>query len=285
MDRDAGTSGELEDVRREIDAIDDAMLDLLRRRFGAVARVKAIKGLDVGATGPAFRPAREAQVIRRLVDAAEGAVPAGTVAKIWFELMASATQMQAPLRLHLVTTLRRAQHQDLIRYHAGPDVEIVAHVRPEDALQAVADSSGDMALWPVDDGSGALTYIERRFLSALTGDGMDGLRINARLPFMANALRASAYVVGKAPYEVSGDDTTMIAVATPAGGASGLVAEAGFAQAATVLRGETSWSLVALAGYAGPKDERFGRLAENAAVDGWRYLGGFANPITVGDVS
>jgi len=285
MDRDAGTSGELEDVRREIDAIDDAMLDLLRRRFGAVARVKAIKGLDAGARGPAFRPAREAQVIRRLVEAGQGAVPAGTVAKIWFELMASATRMQAPLRLHLVTTLRRAQHQDLIRYHAGPDVEIVAHVRPEDALRAVADSSADMALWPVDDGSGALTHVEQRFLSALAAEGMDGLRINARLPFMANALGASAYVIGKAPYEVSGDDTTMIAVATSADDASGLAGAAGFAQAATVLRGETPWSLVALAGYAGPEDERFGRLAENAAVDGWRYLGGFANPIILGDVS
>ena len=83
--------------------------------------------------------------------------------------MAAATQMQAPLRIHLVTTLRRAQHQDLIRYHGGPDVDIVAHVRPEDALQAVAESSADMALWPVDDGSGALTYVERRFLSALAG--------------------------------------------------------------------------------------------------------------------
>jgi len=285
MDRDAGTSGELEDVRREIDAIDDAMLDLLRRRFGAVARVKAIKGLDAGAKGPAFRPAREAQVIRRLVEAGKGAVPAGTVAKIWFELMASATQMQAPLRLHLVTTLRRAQHRDLIRYHAGPDVEIVAHVRPEDALQAVAESSADMALWPVDDGSGALSYVEQRFLGALTNEGLDGLRINARLPFMANALRASAYVVGKAPYEASGDDTTMIAVATSADEASRLVTAAGFAQAATVLRGEAPWSLIALAGYAGPEDERFGRLAEDAAVDGWRYLGGFANPITLGDES
>ena len=285
MDRRAGTSGELEDVRREIDAIDDAMLDLLRRRFGAVARVKAIKGLDAGAKGPAFRPAREAQVIRRLVEAGAGEVPAGTVAKIWFELMAAATQMQAPLRLHLVTTVRRAQHQDLIRYHGGPDVEIVNHVRPEDALGAVAESSGDMALWPIDDGSGALTYMERRFLGALAGERVAELRINARLPFLADALRASAYVIGKAPYEASGDDTTMIAVATSADDAAALATDAGFAQAATVLGGEAPWSLVALAGYVSADDGRFGRLADDAAVDGWRYLGGFANPITVGDAS
>ena len=77
----------------------------------------------------------------------------------------------------------------------------------------------------------------------------------------------------------------MIAVATPAEDASGLVGEAGFAQAATVLRGETPWSLVALAGYVSPEDERFGRLAESAGIDGWCYLGGFANPIILGDVS
>ncbi|MGI9415528.1 MAG: chorismate mutase [Hyphomicrobiales bacterium] len=285
MNRRTGTSGELEDVRREIDAVDDAMLDLLKRRFRAVERVKAIKGLDAGAQGPAFRPAREAQIIRRLVRAAENAVPAGTVAKIWFELIAAATRLQAPLRLHLVVTLRRAQHQDLIRYHGGPDVEIVSHVRPEDALRAVAGSAADMALWPIDDGSGATAYMERRFLAAMLAPGGAELRINARLPFMADALRASAYVVGKAPYEPSGDDTTMIAVASSDEDAAALVAGAGFDRTAAVLRGDAGWSLVAVAGFVAADDERFGRLEADAAVADWRYLGGFANPITVGDTS
>ena len=54
----------LDDLRREIDRLDDALLGLLRRRIDIGRRVARAKGPDAVAT---LRPGREAQVVRDAV--------------------------------------------------------------------------------------------------------------------------------------------------------------------------------------------------------------------------
>ena len=67
---------ELDDLRREVDRLDDAMVDLLAERMrvvGAIARIK-----QPAATGlPAIRPGREASILRRLVERAGDRLPGG----------------------------------------------------------------------------------------------------------------------------------------------------------------------------------------------------------------
>ena len=55
----------LDAIRREIDVIDDQVLDLLERRFAATRRVKATKASDGSIASSPFRPAREAAMLRR----------------------------------------------------------------------------------------------------------------------------------------------------------------------------------------------------------------------------
>ena len=55
------TNKDLDDLRREIDEIDEGIHDLLMRRTGVARRIGGIKG-----AGPSLRPAREAEVLRRL---------------------------------------------------------------------------------------------------------------------------------------------------------------------------------------------------------------------------
>ncbi len=57
-------SNKLDDLRAEIDTIDESLHDLIMRRAEVVARVKDAKR---GAGGGVFRPGREAEVLRRLV--------------------------------------------------------------------------------------------------------------------------------------------------------------------------------------------------------------------------
>ena len=55
----------LDDLRRAIDEIDDGLLELLCRRFDVVAEVKQAKSAEAAATP--LRPAREMQILKRLV--------------------------------------------------------------------------------------------------------------------------------------------------------------------------------------------------------------------------
>ena len=59
---------ELEGLRRRLDEIDDRLQDLLIERAAIIAMVAASKK---DGNQPAFQPAREAEIIRRLVRSEE----------------------------------------------------------------------------------------------------------------------------------------------------------------------------------------------------------------------
>ena len=105
MTADPATIPSLGQVRREIDDIDDRLLALLDERFAAVARVRAAKQAEDGPGRAAFRPAREAQVLRRLLARRGQHVPAGLLVRLWRSIMGSATQAQDGLRVHASKTL------------------------------------------------------------------------------------------------------------------------------------------------------------------------------------
>jgi len=288
MSRRDDSSGELEDVRREIDDIDDGILDLLKQRFRAVERVKQIKGFDRGTVGSALRPAREAQVIRRLVAASRGDVPVRLVAKMWFELMAAATRLQSPISIHLPRSPVRLQLQDLVRFHAGAELRVVEHGTPQEALTAVGDSQGDIMFCPLGEETEAVGEIERQCFVALLGAGPE-MRIAARLPFVAGTGDIEVLVAGKVPYEPSGDDTTLLAVKSELP-VTELLIGVGFDPAPAPKPCSSGadmdhWRVYEMAGFVSADDDRLAALSADPRCSEIRYLGGFANPIEKGDAT
>ena len=71
----------LAELRKEIDRIDEAMHRLLMERGEIIDRLIAAKNTQE--VGSAFRPAREADMMRRLVQRHRGILPLDTVESIW----------------------------------------------------------------------------------------------------------------------------------------------------------------------------------------------------------
>src|ERR1700683_5377865 len=84
------TQADLDELRRRLDRIDDTLQDLLIERLEVVARVAAEK--RSGGLAP-YLPAREAQILRRLVERQGDAFPTGTLVRIWRELLAATVRM------------------------------------------------------------------------------------------------------------------------------------------------------------------------------------------------
>ncbi len=279
MSRRDDSSGDLDDVRREIDAIDDAILDLLKRRFAVVEKVKEIKGLSGDTRGIALRPAREAQVVRRLVAASQGVVPGATVAKLWFELMAAASRFQSPITIHLPQSARRLEHQDLIRFHAGAELPVVEHRQAADAVRAAAGSPGGIGLCPLDEGDGTLSGVEEDCMRALFGVLDRNVKIVARLPFVAGTSTVAALVVGQVPFDPSGDDVSLFAAE---GGelTDEALAAAGFVSVApSKAYAGGDWRVFSVAGYVADDDARL----TDAGLEGLRRIGGYATAIDLGE--
>ena len=92
----------LTDLRKEIDRIDEAMHQLLIERSEIIDRLIAVKRSQDGGTS-AFRPAREAEMMRRLVKRHKGILPLDTVESIWRVIISTFTYVQAPTTFGQIT--------------------------------------------------------------------------------------------------------------------------------------------------------------------------------------
>src|SRR5271165_6835170 len=115
----------LADLRVDIDRIDAAMHALLMERGRIIDRLIAIKARQGG--GSAFRPAREASMMRALAERHSGLLPLDTVEGIWRVIISTFTYIQAPYSVHVDVSRGEAAIRDSARFHFGFTVPCVAH--------------------------------------------------------------------------------------------------------------------------------------------------------------
>lgn len=188
-------------LRAEIDAIDAAMHELLLKRAGVVAQIEGAKKVVPGRS--AFRPAREADMMRRLLARHRGPFPLASAEHIWREIIASFTRLQAPFGVHVVG--RSAEMRDLARFQFGSAMPLSVYDDVHSAFAQLETRPGDLVLVPAGEECGGVWW-ERL-------GGADGLHVLARAPFILGSLPLpSAYIVGRLLPEESGDDRTLYAI-------------------------------------------------------------------------
>ena len=166
----------LADLRKEIDRIDESMHQLLIERSEIIDRLITVKrSQDSGVS--AFRPAREAEMMRRLVSRHKGILPLDTVESIWRVIISTFTYVQAPFAVHADLSAGDALMRDSARFHFGFTVPFVAHMGAAGVVAAVSSSKGDLGLIPAFDVASAGAW-----WSALEFDAAP--KIIARLPFV-----------------------------------------------------------------------------------------------------
>src|SRR6202521_108233 len=168
----------LAELRREIDRIDAAMHALLIERGEIIDRLIRVK--QTQETGSAFRPVREAEMMRRLVKRHKGKLPLDTAESIWRVIISTFTYVQAPFSVHADLSAGDALMRDSARFHFGFTVPFVANMGASGVVAAVSESKGDLGLVPALGvaGSGA-------WWAALEFDSAP--KIIARLPFLDRA--------------------------------------------------------------------------------------------------
>jgi chorismate mutase len=165
----------LAELRAEIDRIDEAMHRLLIERSQIIENLIKVKGTQE--SGSAFRPAREAAMMRRLVERHAGILPLDTVESIWRVIIATFTHVQAPFAVHADMTAGEARMRDSARFHFGFTVPLQEHGSAASVVAAVTASKGDLGLVPATDIAGAGAW-----WTAL--ETQDAPKIIARLPFV-----------------------------------------------------------------------------------------------------
>ncbi len=171
---DAAPPADLAALRAEIDRIDDAMHDLLMRRTEAVVGIRDVKR---AAGGPVLRPAREAEVLRRLVSRHTGPFPRHALVRIWREIMAGQVRVQGPFSLAVYAPPAGPGLASLAADHFGSTTPARRFETVRGVIRAVTVGEAQVGVLPPPEDDGDPWW------PALAGTEPETPRIVARLPF------------------------------------------------------------------------------------------------------
>ena len=190
----------LDDIRREIDTIDDGLLELIRRRIAASQRVRASKTLEGSLTLSPIRPAREALILRRLIAQAGGAVPAELLVRLWRVILSSSTLAQAPLTVHFSRMLgAKPGLRVAIGVHFG-STPVEEHDHEAAALTSLQSNPGDICVVEI-----AAPWVEA-FVRGFGGEA----RVIGVIPVLREQTQPSLMILGHAQTQPTGDDETLV---------------------------------------------------------------------------
>ena len=145
---DAATA--LEALRREIDALDDTLHDAIIRRSGLIERAGEVKrGQKLAKV--MIRPAREAQMLYRLVARHAGAYSVPELVHIWRQLIVASLALEGPFSAAVNYTSVEEVELGGTRYKlVALDVQQV-HLGPISAIAAIIFKVDDESWKPSDD--------------------------------------------------------------------------------------------------------------------------------------
>ena len=278
------------EIRRKIDAMDEEMHRLLMRRGELIAMLQQAKGGGDPSGTMAMRPAREAEMLRRLVARHDGAFPLASLERIWREIIGSFTQLQAPFRV-LMTGADKAMLAEYGRHYFSATTPIATAPDADAVIAAIAEDGDVIGVILDDDDQPTASGGPWWVTLALQPD--NPARAVARYPFLKIpgsdvVSQHPALILSRAPVEPSGEDVTLAAVPIKAGlddRAARTAIELAFVEAhlgglslRLADRCDGPGGVLALTEVAGHVPAH---LFDEPNADGLRWLGGYAVPLEI----
>ena len=189
---------EIEDVRAEIDRVDNALLSLIAERLELAAAVRRAK------SGVRFwRPSREESHIRELA-AATQETPPELVSRIWAELMSASIALQGPMQLHIALEGDALDVWTLVRDRFGAAIPAISYPTASSALAAAYSDDEGVAVLPAPGGMNS-------WWTALGAQGaLPDMHILSGLPRTGDDDWPRAVAVSTADVQPSGADQMLL---------------------------------------------------------------------------
>jgi chorismate mutase / prephenate dehydratase len=258
-----GWPGGLSALRAELDRIDDQLHALLMQR----ARVVELVATS-GKPG-AFRPGREASIVRRLLRRHHGALPAQALVRIWRELLAGTTAMQGPFTVAVCEADAGAGFIQTAREHFGSLTPLHVHRSPAQVMAEVSGGSAAVGVLPypteTESPRGA-------WWTALLQHDEPRIHVAARLPFWTRrsegAPNVQSLVIAAIAPDASGRDRSLLGLELDRDVRRARLTQAligaGLPPCAVILRrdrgGSVAQALVEVDGYLAHDDPRLAKL-------------------------
>ncbi len=137
----------LGDLRVEIDSLDSEILELLNKRAAASLAVGAIKA---GSSDQIFKPFREQEVLRGLIERNPGTLPPEHLEAIYREIISSSRRLQRPERVVYLGPEGTFSYFAGLQ-HMGRQADLLPKNNFEDIFVAVSKGEADLGIIPLEN--------------------------------------------------------------------------------------------------------------------------------------
>jgi chorismate mutase/prephenate dehydratase len=135
---------DIEKLRREIDALDDELVALVQRRAGLAQKIGSLKH---GA--PAYRPEREAEILKRM-SSKTGLLPSDRMIAVFREIISACRGLEEAIRVSYLGPEGTFSEQ-AVRKHFGSAVEGVACASVDEAFRRCESGGVQFTVVPAEN--------------------------------------------------------------------------------------------------------------------------------------
>ncbi len=171
----------LQDLRRQIDALDEQILALVNQRAQLVLEIAKIKQ-ESGEDGNYYRPEREAEVLRRVLELNAGPLADEEMARLFREIMSACLALEAPMTIGYLGPEGTFTQAAALK-HFGHAVKTVPFGAIDEVFREVEAGNVNFGVVPVENSTeGVINHTLDMFLhSPLKICGEVELRIHHHL--------------------------------------------------------------------------------------------------------
>ena len=172
----------LADVRKEIDSIDQQLHQLINQRAKCAQEVAQVKVAEDGKDAVFYRPEREAQVLRAVMERNQGPLSNEEIARLFREIMSACLALERPLKVAYLGPEGTFTQQATLK-HFGKSAVCVPFAAIDEVFREVEAGAVDYGVVPIENSTeGVISHTLDSFMdSGLQISGEVVLRIHQHL--------------------------------------------------------------------------------------------------------
>ena len=158
-------NSDLAGIRKRINAIDERIQGLINDRAKIAQLVGVAKG-DLGSAVEYYRPEREAEVLRNVVDRNEGPMRDEEMLRLFREIMSACLAQQEPLKIGFLGP-EGTFTQTSVYKHFGHSVRALPYHTIDEVFQEVESGAADFGVVPIENSTeGSVNHTLDLFLTS-----------------------------------------------------------------------------------------------------------------------
>jgi chorismate mutase/prephenate dehydratase len=153
--------GELERLRKEIDEIDNKIVELLDKRAEIAINIAHIKRNE---KAKFYSPERERKILERLTSLSKGPFPNDTLKVIYREILSASLSLEEPLKVACLGPLATFTHLAALR-HFGSSASFLPVESIKSVFDAVDSGKAEFGVVPIENSNeGVISYTLDMFM-------------------------------------------------------------------------------------------------------------------------